>query len=181
MIEEYVPMDRRHDDFYERLMEQRIQKLNNSEQPGMEDSLPFPIEALRAAPTTFLGNESVILASTLESTLLTFYHQHCVTPDISQPYLVRSISRMNPPNGPITPIQQFIHKSRKSKNKNLNTFVPSPIILTHSQCFELALDKAINLKTSSFIWFLFPFLICFLFLGTRQLPMMFSVFLFNSR
>ena len=98
-------------------MEQRIQKLNNSEQLGMEDSLPFPIEALRAAPTTFLGNESVILAATLESTLLTFYHQHCVTPEISQPNLVPSISRINPPNGPKTPIQQFIHKSRKSKNK----------------------------------------------------------------
>ena len=34
MIEEYVPMDTRHVDFYERLMEQRIQKLNNSERPG---------------------------------------------------------------------------------------------------------------------------------------------------
>ena len=52
MIEEDVPIDRRHDDFHERFMEQRIQKLNSSEQPGMEDSLPFPIEPLRKAPTT---------------------------------------------------------------------------------------------------------------------------------
>ena len=44
MIEKYVPMDRRHDCFYERFMEQRIQKLNNFEQPSMEDSHPFPIE-----------------------------------------------------------------------------------------------------------------------------------------
>ena len=43
MIEEYLPMDRRHDDFYEKLMEKRIQKINNPEQSGMEDSLPFPI------------------------------------------------------------------------------------------------------------------------------------------
>ena len=29
MIEKYVPMDKRHDDFYERFMEQHIQKINN--------------------------------------------------------------------------------------------------------------------------------------------------------
>ena len=44
MIEEYVSTDRRHDDLYERFMEQRLQKLNNPEQPGMDDSLLFPIE-----------------------------------------------------------------------------------------------------------------------------------------
>ena len=52
MIEEYVPMGRRPDDFYERFLEQRIQKINNSEQAGMEDSPPFPIEPLRTAPVT---------------------------------------------------------------------------------------------------------------------------------
>ena len=45
-------MDRHHDDFYERLMEQQIQKLNNPEQSGMENSLPFPIEPPRTAPVT---------------------------------------------------------------------------------------------------------------------------------
>ena len=38
MIEEYVPMDRPPDDFYERFKEQRFQKINNPAQPGMEDS-----------------------------------------------------------------------------------------------------------------------------------------------
>ena len=52
MTEEYVPMDRRHDDFYERFMEQRIQKVKNPEQSGMEDSRPFSIEPLRLAPVT---------------------------------------------------------------------------------------------------------------------------------
>ena len=52
MIEEYVPTDRRHDGFYERFMEQRIQKLNNFEQLSMEDSLPFPIEHLQTASAT---------------------------------------------------------------------------------------------------------------------------------
>ena len=50
MIEECVPIDRRLDDFYERFLEQWIQQLNNSEQPSMEDSLPFPIGPLRRAP-----------------------------------------------------------------------------------------------------------------------------------
>ena len=52
MIEEYVPMDRRHDDFYERFMEQRLRKINNPGQSSMEDSLPLPIEPLRTAPVT---------------------------------------------------------------------------------------------------------------------------------
>ena len=52
MIEEYVPMDHRPDNFYERYMEQRIQKMNNPGQYGLEDSLPFPIEPPRTAPVT---------------------------------------------------------------------------------------------------------------------------------
>ena len=51
-IEDYVPMDRRPDDFDEIFMEQRIQKINNAGQSGMQDSLPFPIEPLRTAPVT---------------------------------------------------------------------------------------------------------------------------------
>ena len=52
MIEKKVPMDRRHDDFYERLMKQRIQKLINSEQLGTDASLPFPNEPLHTAALT---------------------------------------------------------------------------------------------------------------------------------
>ena len=37
--EEYVPTNRRYDNFYERFMQQRIQKLNSSEQHSMQDSL----------------------------------------------------------------------------------------------------------------------------------------------
>ena len=44
-------MDQRHDDFFERFREQRFEKLNNPEQRGMEDSLPFPIELLRTVHT----------------------------------------------------------------------------------------------------------------------------------
>ena len=52
MIEEYVPMDRCHDAFFERFMEQTIQKLNNIEQSGIEDSVPLPIEPLRTTTDT---------------------------------------------------------------------------------------------------------------------------------
>ena len=52
MIEEYVPMDRRHYDFNIIFMEQRMKSLNNPEQSGMEDSLPFPIEPFRTSPVT---------------------------------------------------------------------------------------------------------------------------------
>ena len=86
MIEEYVPMDRRHDDFYERFMEQRIRNLNNSEQLSMADSLPFPFEPLRTAPVTLpqkrvsntSGDSGVNSPHVLSPTMP-------ITPDISQP------------------------------------------------------------------------------------------------
>ena len=40
-----------------------------------------------------------------------------ITPDNSQPHFIPSNSRMNPPSGPLTPIQQFINNSRNSKTK----------------------------------------------------------------
>ena len=117
-IEEHVPMDRRHDNFCERFMEQRIQKLNNTEPPGMEDSLPFPIEPLRIAPVTFpqkrvsnTSSDSGVHSPHVLSPAMP------ITPDNSQPYLIPSTSRMNPPTGPLTPIQQFTNTSCKSKNK----------------------------------------------------------------
>ena len=52
LVEEYVPVDRSHDNFYERFMRQRIQKPNTSELTDMLDSPPFPIEPLRTTPVT---------------------------------------------------------------------------------------------------------------------------------
>ena len=48
MIEEYVPHDQRHDDFYERFLEQRIGKLNSFTEPLAADPIPLPI---RPVPT----------------------------------------------------------------------------------------------------------------------------------
>ena len=118
MIEEYVPMDRLQDDFYERFMEQRFKKINNPEPSSMEDSLPFPIEPLRAAPATLpqkrvsnTSSDSGVNSPHVLSPAMP------ITPESFQPQLIPSTSRMNPPSGPLTPIQQFLTDSRKSKAK----------------------------------------------------------------
>ena len=118
MIEEYVPMDRRHDDFYERFMEQRFQKINNPRQSSTEDSFPFPIEPLRTAPIT-LPHKRVSNASSDSGVNSPHVLSPAmpITPDDSQPHLIPSTSRTNPPSGPLTPIQQFIKTSRNSKAK----------------------------------------------------------------
>ena len=118
MMEEYVPLDRHLDDFYERFMEQRIQKINNPGQSGMEESLLFPIAPLRAAPVTIPHKP---VSNTSSDSGVNSPHALSpampLTPDNSQPHLIPSTSRMNPSSGPLTPIQQFIDNSRKSKNK----------------------------------------------------------------
>ena len=99
-------------------MEQRIQKLNNPEKPGMEDSLPFPLEPLRPALTTIvkkrLSNNSNDSGVNSPHVLLP---AKPITTDSSQPHLKPSTPRMKPPSGPLTPIQQFLNNSCKSKNK----------------------------------------------------------------
>ena len=120
-------MDRRPDDVFERFMEQRIQNINNPGQSGTEYCLPFPIEPLRTALVTLpqkrVSNTSsdsgVNTPHVLSPTMP-------ITPDSSQPHLIPSISRMNPHSGPLTPIQQFIIKSRKSKKKEPKYNRPQP-------------------------------------------------------
>ena len=111
-------MDKRHDDFCERLMEQRNQKINNPKQSGMEDSLSFPIEPLRTAPVILpqkrVSITSIDFGVTSPHVLSPAMP---ILPDNSQPHLIPSTSRLHPPSGPLTPIQQFIKKSRKSKTK----------------------------------------------------------------
>ena len=93
MIEEYVAMDQRHDDFYERFMKRRLQKLKNLERSGMEDSLPFPIESFRTAPVTRpqkrainSSNDSGVNSAHVLSLTMT------ITCEKLQPYLVLSTS-----------------------------------------------------------------------------------------
>ena len=111
-------MDRRPDEFYERFMEQRLHKINNPEQFGKKDSLPFPIAPLRTAPVTLsqkrvsnTSSDSGVNSPQVLSPAMR------ITPDNSQSYLIPSTLRMHPPSGPLTPIQHFIKISRKSKTK----------------------------------------------------------------
>ena len=63
MIEEYVPHEQRHDDFYERFLEQRIGKLNSFTVPPVEDTIPFPIRPLPTAPVVALHKRDRINSS----------------------------------------------------------------------------------------------------------------------
>ena len=63
MIEEYVPHDQRHDDFYERFLEQRIEKLNSFTVPPAEDTVPVPIRPLPTAPVVALHKRGSITSS----------------------------------------------------------------------------------------------------------------------
>ena len=151
MIEEYVPMDRHLDDFYERFMEQRIRKINNPGQSGMEESLPFPIEPLRTAPVSLpqkrVSNTSSDFGVNSPHVLSPAMP---ITPDNSQSYLAPSTSRTNPSSGPLTPIQQFINNSRKSKNKEPKYNRSQPDY-PDPQFFALAPDKGINTNLPSFL------------------------------
>ena len=112
-----MPRDRHPVDFYESFMEQRNQKINNPGQSGMGESLPFPIEPLRTAPVSLpqkrVSNTSSDFGVKSPHVLSPAMP---VTPDNSQSYLIPSTSRMHLPSEPITPIQQFINISRKTKN-----------------------------------------------------------------
>ena len=178
ITEEFVPMDRRHDDSYERFMEQRIQKLSNSDRLGLEDSLPFPIELLRTAPVTLPGKR---VNNTCSDSGVNSPHGKSpampIIPVNSQPYLIPSTSRMNPPTGSLTPIQQFFNKSRKSKNKEpkynrSQPDRPDPPSVPRTRIRQ-------GYKNSNFIF-------CTIFMGFRLLELngfllCFQSFLFYSR
>ena len=127
-------MDRRHEDFYERFMEQRFQKINNPEQSSMEDFLPFPIEPLRTAQVTLppkrvsnTSSDSGVHPPQILSPAVP------VTPDNSQSHLIPSTSRMVSPSRPLTPIQQFIKKAEHPKPRSQSTTAFSPTIQIQSQ------------------------------------------------
>ena len=130
MIEAYVLMDRCHDDCYGRFMEQRNQKLNNPEQSGMDDSLPFPIEPLRAVLSTLprervsnSNSDSGVNSAHVLSPAMPVTADNSHNP---QPYLMPSTSRTIPPSAPLTPIQQIISFSRKFKAQEPKTYRSQP-------------------------------------------------------
>ena len=87
MIKIFVPMDRRHDNFYDILNEQRIEKLNKTKKLGLEDSLPFPTEPLRAAPNIIPRKRVSKTSSDSGDSPHVLSPATPVTPDNSQPYV----------------------------------------------------------------------------------------------
>ena len=130
MIEECVPHDQRHDDFFERFLEQRIGKLNSFTEPLAAGLIPFPIRPLPTAPVVASHKRDSLTSSdsgvgspqVFSPTLLITPEQlpqHPQETDTEQP----SIST---PTRPLTPIQQVLRKSRKSKTSEPKYFRPQP-------------------------------------------------------
>ena len=111
IIEEYIPSDKRHDDFYERFMERRIQKLNDPDPFVRNDSIPFPIVPLpsstTAGTTKRISNTSVDFG--VNSPPMLSQSQPNVDASQRTPLPIPSTSRPTPASHfstrPLTPIQ----------------------------------------------------------------------------
>ena len=145
-------MDKRHDDFYQKFMEKRTQKVNNPGQSGIENCLPLPFEPHRAAPVTLpqkrVSNTS---SDSGDNSRQVLSPAMPIIPDNPQPRLIPSTSGKQPPSGTLTPIQQFNKIAENIRPRSPNTIALSPIILIRSRCSELALGKAIKSNLSSFL------------------------------
>ena len=130
MIEENVPHDQRHDDFFEPSLEQRIGKLNSFTEPLAADPIPFPIRPLPKAPVVashkrdrINSNDSRVGSPHVFSPTLAItpeqLPQHPQETETEQP-------STSAPTRPLTPFQQFLRNSRKSKAREREYFRPQP-------------------------------------------------------
>ena len=130
MIEEYIPHDQRHDDFYERFLEQRIGKLNSFPVPLAEDTVPFPFRPLPTAPAvTSHKRDSVTSSDSGVGSLQVFSPTVRFTPG-QLPQQPQETATEHPstsaPTRPLTPIQQFLRNSRRSKAREPRYVRPQP-------------------------------------------------------
>ena len=130
MIEEHVPHDQQHVDFYELFLEQRNGKLNSSTETLAADPIPFPIRLLAIAP----------LASSHKRDSITSSDSGVGSPQVFSPTLPITPEQLpqhsqeteteqpstSAPARPLTPIQQFLRNSRKSKAREPKYFRPQP-------------------------------------------------------
>ena len=130
MIEKYVPHDQRHDDFYERFLEQRIEKLNSFTEPIAADALPFPIRPFPMAPVVALHKrDSITSSDSGVGSPHVFSPTLPITPE-QLPQHPQETETEQPstsaPARPLTPIQHFLRNSRKSKARKPKYFRPQP-------------------------------------------------------
>ena len=130
MIEENVPHDQRHDDFYERFLEQRIGKVNSFTKPLTADPIPFPIRPLPTAPVTASHKrDSITTRYSGVGSPQVFSPTLPITPE-QLPQHPQETETEQPstsaPARPLTPIQQFQWNSRNSKARKPKYFRPQP-------------------------------------------------------
>ena len=133
MIEEYVPHDQRHDDFYERFLEQRIGKLNSFTEPIAAEPVPFPIRPLPTAPVVALHKrDSFTSSDSGVGSPQVFLRTLPITPE-QPPQSPQETEIEQPstsaPTIPLTPIQQFLRNKRRSKAREPKYFRPQPLDL----------------------------------------------------
>ena len=130
MIEEYVPHDQRHDDFYERFLERIIGKLKSFTEPLAADPIPFPIRPL---PTALVAashkRDSITSSDSGVGSPQVFPPTLPITPE-ERPQHPEETETEQPstsaPARPLTPIQHFLWNSRKSKAREPKYFRPQP-------------------------------------------------------
>ena len=128
MIEEYVPSAKCHDDFYERFLEKRVQRLNKTTENTSADSIPFPIVPLSSTPnvlpTKRISNTSEDSGVNSTPTSSPTIASHPInyppgTPSLN-PSTSQTITPPTPPSQPLTPIQRStLSNTRKYQNKEL--------------------------------------------------------------
>ena len=130
IIEENIPHDQRHDDFYDRFLEQRIGKLNSFTVPPAEDTIPFPIRPMPTAPVVALHKRySITSSDSGVGSPHVFSPTLPITPE-QLPQHPQETETEQPstsaPTRPLTPIQQFLRNSRRSKAREQKYFRPQP-------------------------------------------------------
>ena len=130
MIVDYVPHEQRHDDFYERFLEQRIGKLNSFTVPPAEDTIPFPNRPLITAPVVALHKrDSITSSDSGVGSPHVFSPTLPITPEQLPQHpqeMETEQSSTSAPTRPLTPIQQFLRNSRRSKAREPKYFRPQP-------------------------------------------------------
>ena len=130
MIEQYVPHDQQHDDFYERFLQQRIGKLNSFTEPLAADLIPVPIRPLLTAPVVASHKrDSITSGGSGVGSSHVFSPTLPITPE-QLPQHPQETETEQPSNSaptrPFTPIKQFLRNSRKSKTREPKYFKPQP-------------------------------------------------------
>ena len=155
MIEEYIPHDQRQDDFYEGFLEQRIGNLNSFTEPLAADPIPFLTRPLpMASALTSHKGASVTSSDSGVGAHHVFSPTLPITPEQLSQHPLETETEQPSTSAPtrlLTPIQQFLRYSRKSKAREPSTSNLSHTILILSRFFVPSLVSSINSNKQHFV------------------------------